>query len=98
MQSRAHVYQKGDLVTIKQDTIVLYWDQTAGTRTFHVTKKPLNAIFLGSLSGETETKQYLERFTPIRNPCRVAIANKIAVLDEAQFNFYNKRRNHEKTN
>lgn len=92
------MYVRGDLIRIRQGTIVLYWDKFAGTRSFHVTKEPLNAIFLGSLREECETREYLETFTPIRNPCRVAIANKIAVLDETQFNFYNKRRNHEKTN
>ncbi len=89
-------YQKGDLVTIKQSSMVLYWQVPDSTKSFKTIKKPTSAIFLG-LAKETEKNsdiyKYLINHTPLRNPCKVAIGNAVAYVDQSHFFFYNRRTN-----
>ena len=99
MNNGSYLYQKGDLVTIKESSMVLYWQVPNSTRSFKTIKKPTSAIFLG-LAKETEKNSdiysYLINHTPIRNPCKVAIGNAVAYVDQSHFFFYNNRRNNEK--
>ena len=99
MNSGSYLYQKGDLVTIKESSMVLYWQVPNSTSSFKTIKKPTSAIFLG-LAKETEKNSdiysYLINHTPIRNPCKVAIGDAVAYVDQSHFFFYNYRRNNEK--
>ncbi len=99
MSSVSYLYQKGDLVTIKQSSVVLYWQVPEQSKAFRTIKKPTSAIFLG-LAKETEKNSdiysYLINHTPIRNPCKVAIGSAVAYVDQSHFFFYNNRRNNEK--
>jgi hypothetical protein len=100
MNSATHLYRKGDLVMIKQSSMVLYWIPDS-IKSFKTIKKPTSAIFLG-LAKETEKNtdvySYLINHTPIRNPCKVAIGDAVAYVDQSHFFFYNNRRNNEKIN
>lgn len=95
MNSGSFLYAKGDLVSIKQDTMVLYWDH--GDRMFKTIKKPQNGIFMGIAREDSnkEVYEYCKAYTPIRNPCKIAIGDRMCYVDEASFYFYNKRRNYE---
>ena len=85
---------------IKQSSMVLYWIPDS-IKSFKTIKKPTSAIFLG-LAKETEKNtdvySYLINHTPIRNPCKVAIGDAVAYVDQSHFFFYNNRRNNEKIN
>ena len=91
-------YEKGDLVTIKQSSMVVYWEVPDETKSFKTTKKPTVAIFLG-LAKETEKNsdiyKYLINHTPIKHPCKVAIGNAVGYVDQSHFFFYNRRTNEE---
>lgn len=80
--------------------MVLYWQVPDSIKSFRTISKPTSAIFLG-LAKETEKNsdiyKYLVDHTPIRNPCKVAIGNSVAYVDQSHFFFYN-RRNNEKIN
>lgn len=101
MNNTAYIYQKGDLVTIRQSSMVLYWHVPDSTKKFKTIKKPTSAIFLG-LAEETEKNtdiySYLINHTPIKNPCKLAIGGAVAYVDQSHFFFYNNRRNNEKIN
>ncbi len=95
----SYVYRKGDLVSIKQDVLMLSWKDN-GTRAFNTTKKLENGIFLGAVKDDACTREIYEyclKYTPIKNPCIVAIGNQTFYVDESHFFFYN-RRNNEKIN
>jgi len=96
MNSLSYIYQKGDLITIKESSMVLYWQVADSIKSFKTTKKPTSAIFLG-LAKDTERNtdiyQYLINHTPIRNPCKVAIGSAVAYVDQSHFFFYNRRKN-----
>ena len=98
MNDRSFIYRKGDLVSIKQDSMILYWDH--GDRMFSSTKKLENGIFMGIAREDSskEVYEYCTKYTPIRNPCKIAIGNRMCYVDETSFFFYNKRRYHEKVN
>jgi hypothetical protein len=98
MNTGAVVYRKGDLVSIKQDTMMLFWDSGTYRRAFKRAKKPENGIFMGFAKegAEKEVHEYCIQFTPIKNPCKVAIGNRVCYVDESSFYFYNKRRKYEK--
>ncbi len=85
-------------MTIKQDCMILYWDH--GDRYFSSTKKLESGIFMGIAKDDSskEVYDYCTTYTPIRNPCKVAIGDRMCYVDEASFYFYNKRRNYEKAN
>ena len=100
MSSISYLYQKGDLVTIKESSMVLYWQVPNSTRSFRTIKKPTSAIFLGlakEIEENSDIYSYLINHTPIRNPCKVAIGDTVAYVDQSHFFFYN-RRNNEKIN
>lgn len=97
MNSGSVVYQKGDLISLKQNSLVLYWLGLQGNKKFETINKPTMAIFLGFCQ-ELEINNYLSGYTPIKNACKIAIDNKVAYIDGSQFHFYNKRRNYEKVN
>ena len=92
------VFRKGDLISIKQDSMILYWMN--GDRAFSSTKKLVNGIFMGIANHDNskEVYDYCTKYTPIRNPCKVAIGDRMYYVDETSFYFYNKRRNYEKVN
>ena len=100
MNRVSYLYQKGDLITIRESSMVLYWQVPNSTKAFRTTKKPTSAIFLG-LAKETEKNtdiySYLINHTPIKNPCKVAIGSAVAYVDQSHFFFYNRRKN-EKAN
>ncbi len=98
MKSSCYIYQKGDLVTIKQSSTVLYW-QMPSKRTFSTINKPTSAIFLGIAKEDPDSDvyDYLIKHTPIRNPCKVAIGDMVGYVDQSHFFFYNRRKN-EKAN
>lgn len=99
MNNKTIAYRKGDLISIKQDAMILFWNH--GQRVFSTTKKLENGIFMG-LAGEDaeviskEVHKYCVQYTPIKNPCKVAIGNRMCYVDESSFYFYNKRRKYEK--
>ena len=98
MNRTSLIYKKGDLVSIKQDTMILYWDH--GDRMFSRAKKVHNGIFMGIAKDDVDSEvyDYCVNFTPIRNPCKVAIGDRMCYVDETSFYFYTKRRNYEKIN
>ena len=98
MNSGSLVFKKGDLVSIKQDVMMLFWDH--GDRVFRTTKKLQNGIFMGLAKEDTskEVYDYCVTYTPIKNPCKVVIGDRMCYIDESSFYFYNKRRNYEKVN
>ena len=107
MHSGSYTYQKGDLVSIKQSSMIVYIKETAGEnynpKEFRTAKKPMPAIFLGFLKessddADKELYNYLSRNTSIKNPCKVAIGNDYGYVDGSQFFYHNKRRKNEKAN
>ena len=102
MNSGSFVYKKGDLVTIKQDIVMLCWG-TEGTndRCFRYNKGLKDGIFLGIAKEEPAFKEahdYCVKFTPIKNPCVIAVGDTMWYVDQNSFHFYNNRRNNEKVN
>ena len=92
---------KGDLITIKQNGMILLWD--GDERKFKTIHEPTTAIFLGDLKSYKDQQSldiysYLKESTPLQNPYKIAIGNKVAYIDKSHFFFYNKRRKHEKVN
>jgi hypothetical protein len=91
----SYVYKKGDLISIKQDVMMLSY-QKNGKRAFNTTKKLENAIFLGVAKDDVSTREIYEyclKYTPIKNPCMVAIGDQTFYVDESHFFFYNRRNN-----
>ena len=100
MNSGSFVYKKGDLVTIKQDIVMLCWGAEDG-RSFRYNKALKDGIFLGIAKEEPAFKEahdYCVKFTPIKNPCVIAVGDTMWYVDETSFHFYNNRRNNEKVN
>tara|TARA_Y100001938_G_C8058914_1_gene416045 strand:- start:154 stop:471 length:318 start_codon:yes stop_codon:yes gene_type:complete len=96
MTSGSYLYQKGDLITIKESSMILFWQMPSSDRSFRTTKKPTSAIFLGlakEMTSEEDVYTYLVNCTPIRNPCKVAIGDAVAYVDQSHFFFYNRRKN-----
>ncbi len=92
---------KGDLITIKQDVMILFWEDDK--RYFKTIREPTTAIYLGELRAYKDdesrsTYSYLKESTPLQNPYKVAIGHRVAYVDKSHFFFYNKRRKHEKVN
>lgn len=85
-------YQKGDLITVKQATMMCVW--SGSVRRFITTKKPTNAIFLSYKATSPEDEiifQYLKHSTPIMKACKVAIGNDICFVDAKSFFFHIQR-------
>ena len=86
-------YQKGDLVTIKQDAFVLLESLSDGVPSEYKTvKTPINALFLGDKITE-EVYEYLMLFSPMKRPCKLAVGSRIYYSDISYINYYQKRRN-----
>ena len=105
MHSGSYTYQKGDLISIKQSSMILYVrdEQSENLKEFRTLRKPMSAIFLGFLreSRDAEDKElynYLSRNTSIKNPCKVAIGTDYGYVDGSQFFYHSKRRTNEKAN
>ncbi len=95
----SYIFRKGDLVSIKQDVMMLTWHEN-GNRAFNTTKKLENGIFLGVAKDNLATREiydYCMQHTPMKNPCMVAIGDQTFYVDSSHFFFYN-RRNNEKIN
>ena len=64
-------YEKGDLVTIKQSSMVVYWHVADEIKSFKTIIKPTVGVFLG-LARETDEKSYIYKYlinhTPIKHP------------------------------
>ena len=93
MNSPSLAYQKGDLVTIKQSSMVC--TLAGGTRRFITINKPTNGIFLSYSANSEEDRhmfEYLKQSTPITRACKVAIGNDICFVDARSFFFHIKDR------
>tara|TARA_B100000123_G_scaffold249885_1_gene208393 strand:+ start:1218 stop:1535 length:318 start_codon:yes stop_codon:yes gene_type:complete len=100
MNSGSLVYKKGDLVTIKQNIVMLCYGGN-NDRHFTYSKNLKDGIFLGIAKEEDafkEAHEYCVKYTPIKNPCVIAVGNTLWYVDETSFHFYNNRRNNEKVN
>lgn len=100
MNSGSFVYKKGDLVTIKQDIVMLSWGND-NDRLFRYNKGLKDGIFMGiakEVDAFKEAHDYCVKYTPIKNPCVIAVGNTMWYVDETSFHFYNNRRNNEKVN
>ena len=87
MNSGSFVYKKGDLVTIKQDIVMLCWGAEDG-RSFRYNKALKDGIFLGIAKEEPAFKEahdYCVKFTPIKNPCVIAVGDTCGMLTKHQF-------------
>lgn len=86
-------YQKGDLITIKQATMICV--VSGNMKRFATTKKPTNAIFLSYEAASAEDEimfEYLRHSTPISKACKVAVGNDICFVDSKSFFFHIKDR------
>jgi len=92
MNNGSLAYQKGDLITIKQSSMIC---AVSGDSTRYSTvKKPTNAIFLSYAEHVTEDRtlfDYLSRYTPIGKACKIAIGNEIWYVDAKNFFFHIQR-------
>ena len=95
MNSGSLLYQKGDLVTIKQASLVCtseLGDNGELRRSFSQLKKPINGVFLGFLDNriqdDIDDLEYLKRAAMMRTPCRIAVGKSIYYIDEKSFFFH----------
>ena len=97
MKNRSMAYQKGDLVTIKQSSMICLVNNGGGGWSFKVTKSPTNGIFLAYATQESNDEdrtmfEYLKSSSPITRACKIAIGNDIAYVDAKSFFFHMKKR------
>ena len=97
MSNASLAYQKGDLITIKQSTMICLMNNKGDSWSFTTTKIPTNAIFLGYASHGSDDKdrtmfEYLKSSSPILRACKIAIGNDIAYVDAKSFFFHIQRR------
>jgi hypothetical protein len=85
-------YQKGDLVTIKQKSMVLEKSSENGeSKTFFTLDKPVNGVFLGVLADE-DPENYEIHYgvgLSMKNMCKIAVGKSIYYVDERSFFFHN---------
>ena len=98
MNSGSLLYQKGDLVTMKQASLVCQTFPSGDgdiKRSFRQLNKPMNGVFLGflerSIEDDAEELTYLQRACQMRTPCRIAVGDSIYYIDEKSFFFHNQR-------
>ena len=92
MNSGSVAYQKGDLITIKQASMVCV--VSGDSKSFRVMKNPTNAIFLSYRANNEEDRrvfEYLKTSSPIIRACKIAIGNDIAYVDAKSFFFHIQR-------
>ena len=91
MSSNSLAYQKGDLITIKQSSMVCM--VSGDNKKFTTTMKPINGIFLSytSLTDDTKMYEYFKRSTSILRACKIAIGNDICFVDAKNFFFHIQR-------
>ena len=99
MNSGSLVYQKGDLVTMKQASLVCQIEKDMdGTlkRSFRRLSDPLSGVFLGFLDKrlveDNDDLDYLNRSAAMKTPCRIAVGKSIYYVDEKSFFFHNIQR------
>ena len=108
MDSGSFTYTKGDLITIRQGSMILIcddadrWDSPrTGNRRFQTALKPINGVFLGEVPETPEYKPFLEyvhNFTPLRKICKIGRGTDMFYVSPTNINFCQKRRRHEKVN
>ena len=97
MSNISVAYQKGDLITIKQSSMICLMSAMDDGWSFTTTKIPTNGIFLGYASHGADEKdrtmfEYLKKSSPIMRACKIAIGNDIAYVDAKSFFFHMKDR------
>ena len=96
MGSGSFIYQKGDLVTLKQASLVYQKTLSpdgAQKRKFMNLPKPINGVFLGFLNqfDELDELEYLQSSASMKSPCRIAVGESIYYVDEKSFFFHIQR-------
>jgi len=88
-------YQKGDLVTIKEKSLVFYHTPgSAGVQSssrFHSIPYPINGVYLGALDKNDTAFPTPGAGSPFRKPCKIAVGNKIYVVESGSFFFHIQR-------
>ena len=96
MSSGSLLYQKGDLVTIKQASLA-YQKTTSSNgsqkKRFWNLQKPISGVFLGFLTtiDELDELEYLQSSASMKSPCRIAVGESIYYVDEKSFFFHIQR-------
>lgn len=87
-------YQKGDLVTIKEKSLVYYHTPgSVGVQSssrFHSIPHPINGVYLGALD-KNDTAIPTPGAGTFRKPCKIAVGNKIYVVESGSFFFHIQR-------
>jgi len=95
MMSRGDLtYQKGDLVTMKQASLVYQKHETPSgiKKKFETLSKPTNGVFLGFLDmSDQDDLEYLQSSASMKSPCRIAVGKSIYYIDEKSFFFHIQR-------
>jgi hypothetical protein len=91
MNSMSLAYQKGDLITIKQSSMVCM--VSGDNKQFTTTRKPINGIFLSytSPTDDSVMYEYFKGSTSILRACKIAIGNDIYFVDAKNFFFHIQR-------